>query len=530
MNGECVVHLFGRFRIVSETGENLTPRGVKAQGLLALLATSPRFERGRTWLQDKLWSTREQPQAAASLRQALSEIRRSFGENADLISADRGAVTLNPERLRVSEAADGEFLEGLDVRDPEFETWLTSQRVVQGNGTAPPRLNIDPDHSLATARHEPPCVVLNVSGAQNPDLAWTENLLVDFIARSLQETTSANVIVERSAPSGIRVNLQIFPMRDHEHAIRITVGDIATGARVWSHLTRISGAQKLPSENPALVRLINVVVDVVGDSLGQNEKALRLLETPNSLCRAALQKMFSMNEALVAEADRDLAKAYEMDPKAIYLGWRAQLKVIQYAERHALDHYALKSEALSLARTAIEAEPQNSMVLSTAANSYLFINHEVNTSLELAKRSVQLNSTNPLAWWSLSASKLYAGDAKASYQMASLARDVTSFSPFGFWWDLQRAAAALVGGRLKEALNTFELTHNARPDFRPPLRYLTALYAHHGEEEKAINAAQKLARLESDFSIDRILTDRDYPASLLWRETGLEMDRLAQLA
>src|SRR5690606_22752364 len=127
---------------------NRTPKAQKSRALLALLALSPRGSRSRVWLRDKLWSDRGEDQASASLRQALLDVRKSLGPLADaLLIADKHTVTLNLSRRsgdavdilqqmsdRTSptdfdmRVAEGEFLEGLDICDPEFEDWLTIER------------------------------------------------------------------------------------------------------------------------------------------------------------------------------------------------------------------------------------------------------------------------------------------------------------------------------------------------------------------------------------------------------------------
>src|SRR5215204_6707828 len=77
---ELRISVIGAFRVLAHDGEDLTPRGRKARAVLALLALTPTRRRSRSALQDKLWSDRGPEQGAASLRQALTEIRRAFGE------------------------------------------------------------------------------------------------------------------------------------------------------------------------------------------------------------------------------------------------------------------------------------------------------------------------------------------------------------------------------------------------------------------------------------------------------------------
>jgi DNA-binding SARP family transcriptional activator len=94
------------------------------------------LRRSRAWLQDKLWSDRPQEHGAASLRQCLTEIRSILREHPACFKTEAGWIGFDPDRVVVNSAppdrdagGDVEFLEGLDIRDPEFEHWLRDQRM-----------------------------------------------------------------------------------------------------------------------------------------------------------------------------------------------------------------------------------------------------------------------------------------------------------------------------------------------------------------------------------------------------------------
>ncbi len=135
VDGRVLMRLLGPFAVERADGTDVTPKGKRAKALLALLALSPNWTRSRRWLQDKLWSERPQEQGAASLRQELSAIRRTFhAAGIDILHADRDQLKLDRTSVHLdlddpSMLAQGEdLLEGLDVRDPEFEDWLRTER------------------------------------------------------------------------------------------------------------------------------------------------------------------------------------------------------------------------------------------------------------------------------------------------------------------------------------------------------------------------------------------------------------------
>jgi len=145
------LRLVGRMRLVRRDGVEITPKGRKAQGLLALIGVAPELRRHRSWLQDKLWSDRPAEQGAASLRQELAGIRRALGDSGVCLSTEGGWVALDPCRVRVRldpdpgdwelTGAPPEFVAGLDIADPEFEDWIRDQRAVFADrleATTPP--------------------------------------------------------------------------------------------------------------------------------------------------------------------------------------------------------------------------------------------------------------------------------------------------------------------------------------------------------------------------------------------------------
>ena len=96
------IFLFGPLTVQGPDGAALTPKNQKSKAVLAMLALAPRGSRSRVWLRDKLWSDRREDQAAASLRQALLDIRKSLGtEHKDVLHAEKYSVTLDLSRVHV---------------------------------------------------------------------------------------------------------------------------------------------------------------------------------------------------------------------------------------------------------------------------------------------------------------------------------------------------------------------------------------------------------------------------------------------
>ena len=107
---------FGAFGVFRSDGTSV-PLGAKHQALLALLSTSASGIRTRAFLEHTLWSLAQPEQAKASLRTALSTLKRHLGpEAAQAISANRERVTLDLQRVQfIQPEAHAEFMEGFEL-------------------------------------------------------------------------------------------------------------------------------------------------------------------------------------------------------------------------------------------------------------------------------------------------------------------------------------------------------------------------------------------------------------------------------
>jgi tetratricopeptide (TPR) repeat protein len=296
--------------------------------------------------------------------------------------------------------------------------------------------------------------------------------------------------------------------------------------RLWA--TSTTALDGTSSASFDTLRLANSVIEAVGDAIFLRQTIDQRTEA-SLLARLAVRKIFSLRPGDLEEADRLLRQACEMDERGLFLAWRAQLRVIQSIELHGVDPSQLLMEAEDQCYRALELEPNNSMVLATVSNARLALNRNILSSVELAKRSVEMNPGNPLAWDSLANASLHGGDTQTAHQLAAVARRLGNSSPMTFWWDMGLCLTAVVSGKQDQATLLAERSAAMSPHFRPPLRYLTALYAADGREEDARHTAATLRRLEPDFSFDRLAHDPAYPTQLLRKSPLFAADRIAAL-
>ena len=511
------LYLFGRFRLENADGASLAPKSAKSQTLLALLATSDTGGRGRLWLQKRLWPGKTPEKTSTSLRQALSEIRRHLGKHRDILRADRRSVTLDLDLVETMPAQPGdEFLEGIQLieGDHGVSDWLDHHRSHQPEPAQP---SAPSDSYIYRKIPTRPIVVFLTQSENNSDLGLIEDIFVDSVARSMRETLSAEVRIGGGSTSSeaFRVEVQAYRGEGSTVGIRARVRHGFPETLVWSGMTSTQLHGAPPVEDLQIVSLGNQLIDALAEAMTGHITESRDIRDANLLTRLAIRRIFSLRPETLREADEMLAMAQELGAGALSSAWRAQLRVIQHVERHEGVPEDLPDQARRLCIDAMEREPMNSMVVAAVANTRLVLDNDVSVCLELARRSVALNPANPLAWDSLATAKLYSGEVGEAHALAVRAQKMSSGSPFGHWWDFGRCLTAALTGRKDEALRLAEAAHAMSPEFRPPLRYLTALYAADDRFDDAVRVGERLKKLEPDFSFERMALDETYPISPL---------------
>jgi TolB-like protein/DNA-binding SARP family transcriptional activator/Tfp pilus assembly protein PilF len=143
------IRLLGGFALSLPNGSTPGRLGLKPQGLLAVLAMSRGQLLTRSRLAGLLWGERDEDLARHSLSQALTTVRAALGPTAsDIVVADPEGLYLAKDRLKLDvddfEIAvrigrrdtledafglyRGEFLDGLEIREPAFEEWMLTER------------------------------------------------------------------------------------------------------------------------------------------------------------------------------------------------------------------------------------------------------------------------------------------------------------------------------------------------------------------------------------------------------------------
>ncbi len=572
------LYLIGPFALTGADGQVLTPRAQKSRAILAMLALSPRGSRSRVWLRDKLWSDRAEDQASASLRQALLDIRRSLGPLADLILvADNHTVSLNLSRVSIDalevladriplplgretdeEAATEHFLEGLDVRDPEFEDWLMMERQVWqqkletrlARGLEPKQeLTADGRHrNLAIPRTDArvpaqatlvmpaprlaraglallPCMH-QAAGAVAPDavrpLPGTARRLCAMLATAMRECgdlhltnfaeeTAAPVDAAPRFPEAAVLHLVLRPriiLRGDTAEVTLHLMRAGDHGTVRYETQRCNPSALASGDMSPLYRMVSALVEAALDWAArapQDERQMRAARL-----YTAASRMFGLARQDLAASEVLLQEELGTRPSAQAYGWLAFLRTFQVGQRHSADDAPVIEEAQFYARRSLELDRDNALTSALVGHIHSYLFGEYDFAAGLFEHALRLNPGQTLGWDLYAMLHSYAGQPRKGLAMSRWAVHLAEGSPNRFYFETTRCIAAALSGDPETAIAAGESALADRPAFNSILRYLVSAYAHAGRMDEAHDRLRRLYAIEPTFTIQS-LTASGYP-------------------
>ncbi|GHF03479.1 hypothetical protein GCM10016455_25980 [Aliiroseovarius zhejiangensis] len=560
------IFLFGPLAVQDSAGNQFTPKNQKSKAVLAMLALAPRGSRSRVWLRDKLWSDRGEDQASASLRQALLDIRKCFGADLkDILSADKYSVSLDLSRIHVDaielmgkvergevsppaglDTVSEHFLEGFDICDPEFESWLTLERQIWeqrlvDHGTedaadAPPEMSPDALGLSRGPTNPDPLISaqMNVSEPVRPVRAATwaigmqsgmsgdthAGLLIDKLTRNLREMgrvpsvrTFENQPLSQMRSEFGRVEIPLV-LRVTEltqgPSVRLSV-ELLTGkdgVTVWSSSQAFTPDDFAQPACPALNGLVSHAVIQIGRHLQIHATSPQMAGAGQLI--ECIYQMFGLSVNELTSAEDKLMHLLKVQPNAQTYAWMAFAKSFQVGQRFTPDAAAQISEAQYYATRALEEDEFDPLVLSLAAHIHSYLFSEFDMAASLFERALKIDPEQAIGWDLYATMNAYAGDTKKSLAMASWAQHLGSNTPISYYFDTTKCIAAALAGDHAAAIEAGEKALVQRPKFNSILRYLISSHAHLGNVQMVESLSRKLAEIEPDFSTE-VLRGSGYP-------------------
>lgn len=558
----CRIFLFGPLTIIDCAGNNRTPKGQKVQALVAMLALAPRGARSRVWLRDKLWSGREDEQACASLRQALTELRKALGPVArEVLNADKNTVSFDLNRIWIdiraverNEADDidltsvgpnRELLEGIDVGDPEFEEWLSLERQFWANrmetveAGAREKRSRQPNHTFLNSKNsavqragksasqaEPNIYVgilpaIAIGGVQ----ASLGDRINELVSKGLIETGEIGVTdlwssvtaggdASQSAHDLLQTRF-VFQCRmsgsNDAALVTLCIQRASDHTLVWVDSERISvhslEANDLSLITPIIRRAIDGLLQVIIQSAHNDmDKGL----SDSALVLSAIDRIFRLSKEDLNQAEKTLRAGIGLAPSSQAYAWLAFLLTFRVGQRFSHDIRPLLEEAQFLSHRALALDAQNALTLALVGHVHSYLFGEYDIAADLFERAIKINPAQPLSWDLYSMLHAYIGRSETGLRCARWARELGAGSPYRFYFDTSCCITASLSGRHQDAVRIGQMVLQDRPQFNSILRYLVSSYAHLGDKAASHAFLAQLKAVEPDFSIEA-LREAQYP-------------------
>lgn len=505
--------LVGPVHLLGPRSENLTPRGMRARGALAIMGTAANMQISRSRLQDLLFSDREPEHGSASLRQLLREIRIALNGFREVLISGPGWVGFDTRMVQLDltarRGADGRQLElaaDLDIPDPEFEDWLRDARS---------HFEDQADEQLAQGIIDDgtPALILQAPMAADPAAAVTAAMILQEAAERASDLLPIQVIHGDPGLARISTGIELGAMAnriDGEIVMLFSARLRHDGRLLWSRRFSIPVGNTMP-------HLKQVSGGVTIAILHGVETLHHTLADPG-LRRMPLQDVFSFSSIRLKRADDLLTEISAEGDNPVILALRSYIRHTMLVERLTTSPAEDEERATSLAARAREIAPGNSTAL--AVNALVAIwRRQFEMAFDMARHATSIDSENPIARLAYSSALTSLGRHREAEIEASGAQ-LSALSELGpAAWILRRAIAATRIGDLRAAEHYFSTAHGYAPDNRPALRFLGAIRFELGDEAGALAALQKLKKIEPDFSLDLMASDT-YPVSSL-RSAGL---------
>ncbi len=493
--------------------------------MLALLATEDRMTRPRAWVQDKLWSERSSAKASNSLRQTIHQMRLCFPDDPDIVFTDRSVVGLDASRITVRADGPGEFLEGIDLRDQEFEGWLSEERLSRagpaGAGQAMrPETPALQRHIHRTRRG------LAIECANDPysSLGRFETSFGDTVQQSIRELMDFEP-VDPHRTSGAPQDVITLGIHAHHDAggricLRLAVYTGPHSGAAWADTATCQVAQPTAPLSVEMRNLCCRASAALSDHLCQAGQGIALTDDANALAGAGIRKMYSMQPGSALDAAGLFQRASEIRSRGLFSALQAQLAVIKFVESGGQNRQDLTEMSDEFCANAMTSEGTNSIVLSSVAHARMVFDNDLETAAELSKLAVTANPSNPMAWSAWANIMLNTDQLDDAAKAARMALGLSKGTYFRYWTEFQYATTAVALGHNAEATRYAERSRALNPRYRPALRYLVGLYANTSQFDHARAAMTRLQKQEAGTTVDRFLNDELYPVKMM-RSAGL---------
>lgn len=522
---KLLLQLFGSFSAKWSDGTIVAVSSAKHRALLALLATAANGTHSRTWLQETLWSLSGEEHGRASLRKALSDLRKTFGSKFDnLFDVKNIDVRIRLKNIKITgDRRDGEFLEGIDIPETGFRTWLNEKR----NSFKHEAFKVP---SLVTGKITPSIAVVPFTirnGGKNElhlsDLltlevtrSLTRSKFIDVISHLSSRQFSQRLLDLNTVRSALAIDYLVYgtiALEDDRFRVDADFVDAKTGSLHWTR-------QFVGKTSDVLDGSHNVVTELsaqIGQAiLSASIELARSRPLPDIESHALLMSSITfMHQHRLANFSRARQHIEELIRRApthsILHAWLGKWYVLSIAQGWSTDIAADTTKAADCTNRALDINP--SCAFSLAVDGMIQSNKRKDFSLASSRftKALQIDPSNAFAWLLNSRLHAFTGNGKLAVDCAERANMLSPIDPHRYFFDCLSATAYLADHKFDRALQLADRSLASNHRHTSTLRVKIVVLEKIGRRRDAQNSMKKLLQIEPNLTVKTYL--ENHPAA-----------------
>ena len=301
-------------------------------------------------------------------------------------------------------------------------------------------------------------------------------------------------------------------VRRAENRVRIATHlvDAATGHQLWADRFESDMAGLFDVED----RITETVIGLVEPQIRKAEIERARRKRPDDLGAydfylQALPFTYGSSPPMWNAAIDTLGKAIALDPTfapaLAAAAWVHEKRIRQYMPPLGPDDAA---EALSLARRAIAADPDDATVLAIGGWVPIVINSEFETGLGLVRRALAMNPNNLTVVTLAGFANIFAGDLDEAETSFFRAFQLSPRSPEAYLSLTGLGQVHLLTGEFEEAIRWAEQSLAINDSYPATIGNLACSYAMVGRMDEARAMITKLAKVEPPMTVAKMAARR----------------------
>ena len=524
------IRLHGPFSVRTASGEELDLRGARNRALLALLLTAPEGKRSRTFIRGLLWASRDAEHGMASLRSALSAVRSALGPYASLISCPtKEDIVLDLSAVgSIGTPADGAFLEGIEIPEKQFQSWVARQcsdlapavPLTRHQATLRPSVAVLP---LVCVQPDAGQAPIGDLLAQEVTRALSRSLLLDVISH----LSCRNIGARHVGLNQIRQDLGCdylvcgtLRLNGGRYRMDVDLIETTQGRVIWTD----SFAEALSAAIEGQSRVLPELAAMVGQSIVQSlielagNRPLNEIET-HKLITSGITLMYRQNFKSYSRARTYLRAAAEQSPDSAEVqAWMAKWYALHISQGWTEEVATFREQAAGFARKALDLDPENPFALTI--NGYINNNlfKRSDNSMHQYEQALALEPSNSMARLLKGALHAFMDEGDLAIEECERARGLSPIDPQGYFYDTLAATAYLSKGRYEEALQLAERAVAVNRRHVSTLRVRTIALQALDRGDEAKQAASELRRRQPDITVSNYLDKHPAAAFRTGRE------------